>query len=145
MVGQPETCRQESTEAAVPLAFSTHLFPPWSCQGKGGSTAGAHGARTRVRPGQVKLGPKQVSLPSSWQDVHPPEANTALLLLLSSLHSVWGSGEAAPTTACPGDKSSSTDGSNTWKDRVHKNPSKTSSASYVFAFFNSESLSAHLL
>lgn len=50
----------------------------------------------------------------------PSNASTALLLLLSSLHCVRGSTEPAPTTACPGDKSSPTDGSNTWKDRLSK-------------------------
>lgn len=79
-MGQPKGCRRKAQEQLFCCILHT-LVPSMELLGQGGSTAGAQEPRTRVGPGQVKLGPKQVSLPLGWQDLQPPHANAALLLL----------------------------------------------------------------
>lgn len=80
--GTAKRGRQERPGAAALLAFwhSAHTCPQHRAAGAGEGALQVHTEpRTRVRIGQVNLGPKQVSLPLSWQDVHPPDTNTALL------------------------------------------------------------------
>lgn len=132
-MGQPQRCRRKAQEQ---LCCSQH----------GAAWAGREHCRTRAGPGQVKLGPKQVSVPLGCQDLHPPHANTAQVPLRKpSLHSIRGRAEPAPTTACPRDNSTSTDGSYTWKDSIPQDTETPRRHLVLFAFYNSESLSAHLL